>query len=145
MKYVTLFSIICCFLLSINAQGQNQNDAIVGTWTFAQSESINKMEPEVQQSLSTDSGLQNHVATYYQGRSMTFDANGSFSISFSNGISYSGTWNLSSGILTTATNDGSSGTQQIIFVDENHLYLKSEEFQNPEAQLLFPELHFTKN
>lgn len=129
----------------ISAQQVSINEMVVGTWTFVDAASIAKMPIDIQQELQSSPNLQNHIASFYTGRQMNFYADGTYSLIFPNGLNINGQWNISGNTLTTQNNDGSSATQQIVFLDTDHFYLISQQFSNSDARVLFPELHFIKN
>ncbi len=138
--------IVFISLSSYMARGQQNpsSDLLLGSWTFMEATSIDKMPSDIRQNLTISTELQSHVANYFAGRQLLFNSDGTYTISFSSGESFNGEWNLSNNLLTTVTN-GITATQQLIIMNNSHFYLISDGFNNPEARLLFPELHFSKN
>lgn len=139
-----LLVILVLGLGSMTAQ-KDKTDQLLGSWEFAESISIQHLPKDIKQDLQGSQDLQNHVSTFYIGRQMEFNPNGTLSIVFPNGLTISGTWKLSGNMLTTSSNEGSSASQQIVFVNPSHFYLIAEESTDSQLKVLFPELHFTKN
>ena len=122
------------------AQQSPTPEMLYGSWVFNEPVSIDRMEAAQQ-----SPGLQQHVSSFYSGRQMHFAENGSFYITFSNGMRFDGQWNLQGDQLFTITNDGAQATQRIVFSNDQNFYLISQNYTNPEAKLLFAEVHFVRN
>ncbi|MBC31452.1 MAG: hypothetical protein CMH48_11475 [Muricauda sp.] len=136
-------ALISCF--SVKAQQDPTPELLYGTWVFNQTPSINTMDVAIQQDLQNSPELQQHVATFYTGRQLYFGQDGTFIISFSNGMQFNGQWSLQGSNLTTVTNGSPSATQTIVFSDNQNFYLVSPGYSDPDTKLLFSQLHFIKN
>lgn len=130
---------------SLFSQQNPTPEMLMGTWVFNQSASVERMPAHIKTNLQTSTDLQQHVATFYSGRQMQFAPDGTFAISFSNGQTFTGQWNLEGNLLNTVTAEGAAATQQIAFLDGQNFYLMAQQYSEPDAELMFPELYFIKN
>ncbi|WP_190808400.1 hypothetical protein [Flagellimonas sp. S3867] len=142
----TALLILMGFIIQgLHAQQNPDPQILVGTWTFSDAPSIAKMPPDIQLDLTTSSDLQSHVANFYTGRQLLFEANGTFSIVLITGQRFDGQWSLQGSTLTIVGNDGSVTSHQVGAVDSTTLLLLAEVGSNPDSRPLFPELYYLKN
>lgn len=141
--FLTVMSLFACTCL--HAQQNPTPELLLGTWVFNESASLEHMPPHINANLQTSVDLQQHVATFYVGRQMQFASDGTFTIAFANGQVFSGQWSLEGNLLTTVTTEGAAATQAIAFPDAQNFYLMAQQYSDPNAELMFPELYFVKN
>lgn len=140
---IIFIGLFTCF--SAKAQQNPTPEMLYGTWVFNDASSISNMDVTIQQDLQGSAELQQHVANFYTGRQMFFGQDGTFSIGFANGMQFSGQWSLQGNNLTTLTNGAPQATQLVVFTDNQNFYLVASDYTDPNAKLLFSQVHFTKN
>ena len=145
IRNLVIILLFVTFSTEIHAQLNPSPELLVGIWTFNESASLAKMPAHINANLQTSVDLQQHVATFYSGRQMQFASDGTFAIAFSNGQIFTGQWTLEGNLLTTLTAEGDGATQQITFLDAQNFYLMAQQYSEPDAELMFPELYFIKN
>ena len=79
-----LLALLCFWTNTTIGQQAPTKEMLMGTWTFLEIPTVNSMPSDIQQQLSTSTGPQEYVATYYSGGQMRFDPDRTFSIVFSN-------------------------------------------------------------
>lgn len=116
---------------------------LVGTWTFNQAASFQKILPEDKQFLDSDPQVKAEVLASYAGRAMMFGSDGSFIQRDNSGKRVQGTWALQGQNLVIRSLSGNQWIQQVAHLDSYRLVLK--QIAKGEAQPMLPEIHLTKN
>ena len=143
MKNTVLTCLLFLGTLLCHGQNGSPSDALLGTWVFQEASSMAKLSPTKQQEVAESTSIQTNLATYFSGRQLHFNSDGTYYVLFANGLRIDGQWNLTNDILSMTTNSGGASTQQIVFMNANYFYLLVANYN--ESNLLFPELHYAKN
>ena len=143
-RYIIIF-LLLGFGISTNAQ--NAEADLIGTWAFDYEASASKMESTVKTRIdSMPAERRAKIESNYRGRSLTFNADGSFSLSLADGRGYTGTWGLDSGsnTLTMTTPRGTVDSHKIKSLTGGNLVLRPET-DGRKGKPMIPEWHYNKN
>jgi hypothetical protein len=137
------YTILILFFMTVFSYGQTSS-SIVGHWLFQVEPSVEKMAADIKGDLATSTDMQNHIASFYEGRQLFFGANGSFSIALSTGQQLGGQWQISGNMLNITDSNGTTTVFGIAGLTNTSLKLLAPPDVSTDNRQLFPELYFSK-
>ena len=143
-----LYILVTLLFLSFTTKviSQETGTLLIGTWAFDYTASKSRMSPASIQHLDSISPARlARLESSYIGRLVTFNADGSYSQTLSNGHTANGTWVLSDDnqhVIITDPN-GNQHTQQIQSISATELVLKPILESN--VKMIIPTWNFVKS
>lgn len=117
---------------------------IIGNWVFQMEPSVENMVMDIKSDLATSTDLQNHLASYYNGRQLFFGTNGAFSISLVTGQQLNGQWQIIGNTLKITEANGTITEYGLGALSNSSLLLLAPSDISTENRQLFPKLYFSK-
>jgi hypothetical protein len=130
-------------LLSFQSLCAQQENSILGTWKFSDSESFARISMEVQAQLDTIPSLKSEIFASYMGREMSFMEDGSFRQKMPNGAVIPGKWALRDKLLILIDPEGNEYPQEIEELTDSWLRLRVP--SSEDAKAVLTEIIYTKN
>ena len=146
MQKIYLIVLVLFLGFTAKVSSQETSTLLTGTWTFDYQESVQQMDAASKMHLDSVSSVRRaRIEQSYIGRLITFNTDGSYLQTLSNGHTANGTWTLSEDsqyVIITDPN-GNQYTQQIQSISATQLILKPILESN--VRMIIPQWSFVKS
>lgn len=147
IKVLSVKTIILVTLMLLTqfgqAQGNNPNTVILGTWTVDRAASLAGISAEDNAMLNESPELRTNIQQGLYNRTFSFNQDGTFGQVDGHGNQMNGAWELQGQTLTIRSSSGKVWIQQIVQLNQNLLAL--QQAPKGEALPIVPILYLTKN